>query len=186
MVLSDCWLLPGCYLPLYIFEQRYRDMLEVALSTHRMFGIATRVMDDSDEVLPSMTVGIIHECYKHEDGTAHLVLLGARRVRIQSWSKRTVYPLAKVEPILRDSVEIGELETLRDEALSLLPSANPIDTAKQVALIKALRAISDPELACDFLTYHFIRCPDLTAKSMRMTCAVGRFKLLIEALAARA
>ena len=182
MVLSDCWLLPGCFLPLFIFEQRYRDMLEVALGSHRMFGIGTRI---GDEVEPAMTAGVIHECYQHGDGTSHLVLLGAQRVRVQSWQQQTSYPLAKVERIERDPISISTLEALREEAIQRLPAADADFAPQQELMIKALRAAKDPELACDVLTYHFVRCGTLVPQSMRMTCAVQRFELLITALKAK-
>ena len=42
MVLSNCFLLPGCFLPLFIFEERYRLMLKHALETDRMFCVGIR------------------------------------------------------------------------------------------------------------------------------------------------
>ena len=40
MPLPGALLFPHALLPLYIFEPRYRDMLEHALSHHRMFSVA--------------------------------------------------------------------------------------------------------------------------------------------------
>ena len=41
MPLPGAVLFPHALLPLYIFEPRYREMLEHALSHHRMFAVAT-------------------------------------------------------------------------------------------------------------------------------------------------
>ena len=56
IVLEECFHFPGCFLPLYIFEQRYRQMMDHALSTSRMFGVGTMV---DDELLPVTTAGLI-------------------------------------------------------------------------------------------------------------------------------
>jgi Lon protease-like protein len=51
MVLGGAALLPHNSLPLFIFEPRYRAMLELALQTDRLLAIATPCNQDGSEVL---------------------------------------------------------------------------------------------------------------------------------------
>ena len=84
MVLSNCFLLPGCFLPLFIFEERYRLMLKHALETDRVFcvGIRKRSCRDSDEVMPITTAGLIRAGTRiHERGSDQADGAAARRPR---------------------------------------------------------------------------------------------------------
>lgn len=42
MLLNGCTLFPHALLPLFIYEPRYREMLDHALKTDRLFSSATR------------------------------------------------------------------------------------------------------------------------------------------------
>ena len=92
MVLSNCFLLPGCLMPLFIFEERYRLMVRYALKADRMFcvGIRKRTCGDcgQEEVLPYTTAGLIRACVRNEDGTSQLMLHGVRRIRIKGTDNR--------------------------------------------------------------------------------------------------
>lgn len=182
MVLSECYLFPGCVIPLFIFEQRYRDMLEHALSSHRMFCIGTRVPGDSDEVMPVSTAGVVHACVKHGDGTSHLVLVGLRRIRFTGWVQQQPFRIAKVEPMAAAPAPRPVLEQLRSDALRLVPAC-PDDAQPTIErLIDQLRRCTDPELVCDILTYHFVHCTHVLSRTLAERCVVRRYQLLIDAL----
>ena len=186
MILSECYLFPGCFIPLFIFEQRYRDMLKHALQTHRMFCIGTRESKTSSNVLPISTAGLVHSCVKHDDGTSHLILMGLRRIRLVNWKQESPFPLATIEPVATSKAPIEELNRLRDEALDNLPGC-PEESAEAVrSLSERLRTCSDPEIVCDILAYHFIRrCKPLRAV-LTETCAIKRYQTLLQELKAQA
>lgn len=182
MLLSECYLFPGCFLPLFIFEQRYRDMLAHALKTHRMFCIGTRDTKSSNGVVPVSTAGLVHTCVKHDDGTSHLILLGMRRIRLTGWVQETPFPIATIEPIASEPAPREILEELRTEALSHLPPCPEESAATVKALSEHLRQCNDPEIVCDILAYHFLhRCKSLRAVLME-TCVIKRYRALLQAL----
>lgn len=162
MVLGDCYLFPGCLLPLFIFEERYRLMLSEALRSHRMFCIGTRVKaaDDGYEILPVSTAGLIRACKKQEDGTSHVMLQGMRRIRFADWKQSKPFAIAQIEPMETVvETEAGYVNELKDRALDLLPDAKACAGDAMRNLRAALVKIECPELVCDILSYHFVRRP---------------------------
>ncbi|MDC0276483.1 KamA family radical SAM protein [Verrucomicrobiales bacterium] len=104
IVLGGCTLFPHCLMPLFIFEQRYRDMLEYALESDRVFAVAAVPPGiDPDEnpesILSITTAGLIRACVQHEDGTSHLMLQGLKRVRITDWDTSRSFRIGKCEPV---------------------------------------------------------------------------------------
>jgi Lon protease-like protein len=180
MVLPDCHLFPGCLLPLYIFEERYRLLLAHALGANRMFCIGNR--EGSRENAPVSeftTAGLVRCCVKQDDGTSHLLLLGLRRVRITGWTQMEPFRIAKVEAV---KTVIGDLEDamqLKAKALGLF-NLSTDQQAKE--LRKVLAGNDNVELVCDVLSYHFTRCPKLQQRLLGEESLEKRFELLIAAL----
>ena len=111
MVLGGAALLPHNCLPLYIFEPRYRVMLERALATDRLLAIATPRNREGTQVLEVGCVGLLRACVRNQDGTAHLILEGLSRVRFIGWPQLEPFRQAEVEPFAVGSAESGpELE----------------------------------------------------------------------------
>lgn len=180
MVLPDCHLFPGCLLPLFIFEERYRLMLARVLDTNRMFCIGNR--EGPLEVSPVSeytTAGLVRCCVKQEDGTSHLLLLGMRRIRIAGWLQETPYRVARIEPVATERGNGGKTRRLKNRALALFQAAGD-EPAKH--LRDALEENDDPEMVCDVLSYHFTRCPRLQQKLLGEASLERRYEMLIEAL----
>jgi len=98
IVLPGVVLSPGRLLPLYIFEPRYRRMLELALETDRVFAVGTRTPGgEADDAEPIGVAGVIRACVRHADGTSNLVLEGLTRVRFAAWTQLAPYRIARVE-----------------------------------------------------------------------------------------
>lgn len=161
MVLSNCYLFPGCCLPLFIFEERYRLMLAHALKTDRMFCIGVRADEFGDEhdILPVSTAGLIRLCVRNDDGTSHLMLHGLSRVEIIGWAQEKPFRIARIEP--RTSI-IGDerrVQKLRSQALELIPEPEH-DACDALKLLREiLSRMEDSETVCDVLAYHFVRRP---------------------------
>ncbi|MFZ4593426.1 MAG: LON peptidase substrate-binding domain-containing protein [Verrucomicrobiaceae bacterium] len=184
MVLSDCYLFPGCFLPLFIFEQRYRDMLAHALSTDRMFCIGTRMSGKGKEpdLLRVSTAGLIHSCVKQADGTSHLILMGLRRVRLSELVQEKPFLLAKVEPLDTVLADPTALRELRDEALDNLPEC-PAEAAEAIqVLCDKLRSCNHSEMACDILAYHFVRRNETLRAILAEPSVEKRYHLLLAEL----
>lgn len=114
MILPWVSLFPGSLLPLYIFEERYREMTKAALVGNRMFAIA-HTYDDTT-IAPIGGLGVIRACVTNDDGTSNLVLQGLSRVEFSGF-KNTPRPHANIR-ILRDDHEISDLAELRSQITS--------------------------------------------------------------------
>lgn len=184
MLLSDCFLFPGCCLPLFIFEERYRQMLAHALSTHRMFCIGARKgqTDDPRQMATHSTVGLIRACVKAADGTSQLLLVGLQRVRFTRLEQTQPFVLAGVEPVVttRGSDEAA-LSDLKTEALNMLPDPGPESCATMRELKNTLRG-ADPELVCDVLAYHFVHCCDVLSRLQAEHSLERRYELVMRNL----
>ena len=85
--LPNVVLFPGTYLPLHIFEPRYRQMTEAALAGDAVIGMVL-LRADVDPMAaraPIFAVGCAGRIVEHrrlDDGRFHLLLYGERRFRI--------------------------------------------------------------------------------------------------------
>lgn len=161
MVLPDCNLLPECMLPLYIFEQRYRNMLRDVLKGPRMFCVGTLLPDAEGEspkaIYPHSTVGIVRACVGQEDGNSRVALLGLYRVKLSRFENKRPYLTAKVTPIIskhetsQEALLIEQIHALLRESLagkhitqSFYDQLISIEKAETLADILGFHLLSDP------------------------------------------
>jgi Lon protease-like protein len=184
MVLSDCCLFPGCHLPLFIFEERYRLMLTHVLATHRMFCIGTRQRGDDGrcEVFPVSTAGLVRVCKTQPDGTSHVLLSGLQRIRLLGWTQQEPFLQAQIEPLPSRQAPADTLEDLRQQALKLLPSGNGATPEQLDEMRQQLEIVASAEAVCDFLADRFVRRISCSLRLLAETCVETRYRLLIEEL----
>ena len=112
MTLRGVVLFPKAMLPLRIFEERYKEMLDEVLNTTRMFGIVCeRENVAEDEVhmehpFGVATAGLIRVSKKHDDGTSFVLLQGIRRVKVRGIVQEMPYRI----------IETEEMESIQDES----------------------------------------------------------------------
>ncbi len=94
MILPGVTLFPGSLLPLYIFEPRYRRMVEAALAGDRMFAVAHAEEDSGVAAIAGL--GVVRACVANADGTSNLILQGLSRVGV-SGVKMKPFPKAQIE-----------------------------------------------------------------------------------------
>jgi ATP-dependent Lon protease len=125
MTLQDTVLFPHAVMPLFIFEQRYRVMLEEVLRSHRLFAVFKEKAPDSDEgheEPPEImgTVGVVRAAHKNPDGTSNLALQGIKRVRFLEVVQESPYRMIRVAPCI-DAVDDQEaLPNMRSNILEIL------------------------------------------------------------------
>jgi Lon protease-like protein len=101
--LPNVVLFPGMFLPLHIFEPRYRDMTAAALQGERLIAMALlkpgwqEQYEGSPPIHPILGMGKIVEHSTLPDGRYNLVLLGLVRVRVIQEIGAGSYRTAKVE-----------------------------------------------------------------------------------------
>jgi ATP-dependent Lon protease len=185
MVLDDCFLFPGCYLPLFIFEDRYRKMLAAALDTDRMFCVGSRDPQGGGELLPITTAAIIRACRKQDDGTSHLMLYGVSRIRFTGWLQSRPFRIAAIEAFPTVcNCGLDHLNELKARALSLLPTPAPKCSEAMQVMRTTLDHMPCPEMVCDILAYHFVRKPPAQRSLLIEPDVEKRYDRLIEELQA--
>lgn len=180
IVLDDCYHFPGCHLPLFIFEERYRQMLDHALRTDRMFCVGVR--DDEEEVLPVLTAGLIQASVKNPDGTSQVMLFGISRVRIIGWEQTTPFRIARVEPVFAGNAPAETLQSLKDRVLSLLPRPTRDSCESMQKLRQELEMVGEFDTVCDIIAFHFVRRKAALRVLLEECCPQRRYELLIREL----
>ena len=117
MPLPGVVLFPHALVPLYIFEPRYRQMLQHALQQHRIFCVTLIKPSCPEWHAPEdffhvATAGLIRACVGRDDGTSNLILQGLQRVRFAGFEQEAPFPIARI-----DIVESRDATTVETEAL---------------------------------------------------------------------
>ena len=178
MLLPDCTLFPHGGLPLHIFEDRYRQMLEEALEGTCFVAVA-RLMgkemeDPSRCVAPIGTMGLVRASRELEDGTSNLLLHGVIRVRFIDWLESS-YPKARIEPVPSvfepPSQVNGALEALHEAVRKI--TADLPDEVRE-ALTNMTSQIDDPSILADVIAQQFLHDPDERQDLLEMESAAAR------------
>jgi Lon protease-like protein len=94
-------LLPSAFLPLHVFEARYRQLVSDCLNGDREFGVVLiergSEVGGGDQRASVGTVARIVEAVSFDDGRWALATVGTRRIRVNEWLDDDPYPRAEVE-----------------------------------------------------------------------------------------
>lgn len=117
-------LLPGERLPLHIFEQRYRRMIEACLESDQPFGIVLRDSDVARSV--GCTAIVVEILERFDDGRLNIVVEGGVPFTVLDRSGDPGEPAAEVALIESVGVEIegGAAAAARSAFLDLAESAS--------------------------------------------------------------
>ena len=124
--LPNVVLFPNVFLPLHIFEDRYRAMVSDALAGDRIIGMVLlrgRGTDPTDPAPPVYTIGcsgVITHADPLEDGCFNIVLRGLERFRILGEDLTRPYRQARIESLADLSVKGDELRQHRRRLEQLL------------------------------------------------------------------
>jgi Lon protease-like protein len=194
MVLGRCVLFPEGMLPLYIFEPRYRAMLEYALEHHSLFCIGNRMpappQEDWDEedprrISPVSTLALVRACVQQDDGTYRLILQGIRRIRLVDWVQEKPFRIAKIAEFHTQLGTPEETTTLANELKKQLRSqleASPGGSAG--AVLQVLDGLHDAERLCDFAASHFLGDPEARTRLLELESLPERLQSLLERIEA--
>src|SRR5688572_30118346 len=109
--LPNVVLFPNVFLPLHIFEPRYRRMVDDALNGDRIIGMVLlragweRDYDGRPPVYHVGCAGVITHAERLADGRFNIVLRGMEKFRITGEDTSTSYRLAHVEPVPEPSAD---------------------------------------------------------------------------------
>src|SRR5215813_14728033 len=106
--LPNVVLFPNVFLPLHIFEPRYREMVADAIAGDRMIGMVLlrpgweRDYEGNPAVYPIGASGVITHFERLADGRYNIILRGLERFRILEEDRSRAYRRAVVERLTDD------------------------------------------------------------------------------------
>jgi Lon protease-like protein len=118
--LPNVVLFPNVFLPLHIFEPRYRRMVADALEGDRIIGMVLlrpgweATYEGRPAVYPVGCAGLITHAEPLADGRYNIVLRGLQKFRIRDESDSRGYRLAEVDTLMEDVSE-AERTSIRAE-----------------------------------------------------------------------
>ena len=96
---------PDAFLPLHVFEPRYRALLAAARAGENLIAVATLLpgwekdYEGAPAFHPLATVGRILRAHEHEDGRSDILLLGLERVRLEEEFTDLPYRVARASTV---------------------------------------------------------------------------------------
>ncbi len=130
--LPNVVLFPNVFLPLHIFEPRYREMVASALASDRMMGMVLlrpgweRNYEGRPPIYAIGCSGVITHAEQLPDGRYNIVLRGIERFRISREDHSLSFRRAQVEAIAEGTLtasDRAEIRTSRAKLESLLTPA---------------------------------------------------------------
>ena len=182
-------LFPGVFLPLHIFEPRYRDMVADALSTDRLIGMALLRAGweaDYDGHPPVFGVGctaVVTHCERLADGRFNIILRGLDRFRILDEDHTRAYRRVLNEPLPEpplthdDRIGLAQLRTRIEALLSSSEGEDGVDP-------RTVQSMNDADLV-NTLAQHLDFEPLEKQALLETDSSVQRARSLIDLLEMR-
>ena len=156
--LPNVVLFPGVFLPLHIFEERYRALTRDALAGDRIIGMTLlRPGFEGDyegrpPIYPVGCAGVISHSDRLPDGRYNIVLLGLSKFRIVEELADSEYRRARVEPLteVTDAPARRAIKDMRTRIETLLL------TALKATEVQIPGSLSDEDLVhalCQYLQF---------------------------------
>jgi Lon protease-like protein len=149
--LPNVVLFPNVYLPLHIFEPRYREMVADALDGDRLIGMVLlrpgweQQYSACPPVYSIGCSGVVTHVEKLEDGRYNLVLRGLERFRILEEDRSRPYRRARIDPLEESRVTSEDRDAIRTHRAKLESLLSPA-VEKSGADLRTTSAMSDDDL----------------------------------------
>src|ERR1051326_5765248 len=184
MPLPATVLFPHALLPLYIFEPRYREMLEHALGQHRMFSVtlikpSCPEWREPEDFFHLAAVGLIRACVERGDGTSNLILQGLQRVRFTGFKQEEPFPIAKIDVVQSRDETTVKTEALAEKVLELYSQLKNNGRRLPAKVDRYLSQLSDVEMLADLVASTFVTDPLRRQHVLEETSLNERLRLVI-------
>ena len=119
--LPNVVLFPNVFLPLHVFEPRYREMVADAIDSDRMIGMVLlkagweHEYDGSPAVYPIGCSSVITHVERLDDGRYNIVLRGVERFRILEENHERRYRRAMIEPLVERTLAAEDRAALQHQ-----------------------------------------------------------------------
>lgn len=159
MTLGNTALFPQAIMPLYIFEPRYREMLDHTLANDRIFAIAGLNEAATDaEIFETphrvAGVGLIRACQQNPDGTSNLILQGLARIEMQSIVSEEPYRTARIKQVMSEVGGTPEaMHSIPTRIIALLKTQRRLGGDITADVIHFLDKLNEPENVLDIAIF---------------------------------
>ncbi len=129
--LPNVVLFPNVFLPLHIFEPRYREMISDAVASDRMIGMVLlrpgweRDYEGRPAVYTVGCSGVLTHVERMADGRYNLVLRGLERFRIVDENHERSYRRASIEPLPEQRLSADDDAAIRNQRSKLESMLSP-------------------------------------------------------------
>jgi Lon protease-like protein len=144
-------LFPNVFLPLHIFEPRYREMIADAVASDRLIGMVLLKpkwegsYEGRPPVYPIGCSGVITHVERLADGRYNMVLRGLQRFRILREDHARRYRRAVVEPLMEQGLGAEDRDAIRNQRSKLEALLAPA-VEKRGADPRTAAALGDEDL----------------------------------------
>ena len=183
MALSGVTLFPHALLPLYIFEPRYRQMLDTVLAGDRIFAVGMVRPDTGEEsIFPVAGAGLVRACVGQPDGTSQLILQGIGRVRFESFPQTEPYLIGRAEPVETVNDDENAAQQLGSELQEICAGLVSRGVELPEPFTRAFGEMDDPSLLGDLMAQHLVREPLSAQEILGETNLPARLRKLVGVL----
>lgn len=145
-------LFPGQRLPLHIFEERYKLMINTCMDERRPFGVCLvregREVGGSAKPFDTGTTAHIREVQRLEEGRLNIVCIGGERFTIKEIVQETPYLTAEVEGLRQERAEAPEAS---EEAAKLFAEYVRLNLAMTNQWSRTMEMPADAGTLADFI-----------------------------------
>lgn len=187
LLVENATLFPHGGMPLFIFEERYREMLDEALQGDCLFCVGRRLGEsapgDPPNAAPIGTIGLVRASREQGDGTSQLLLHGVVRVRFTAWHDEKPYPFASIEPVLcemlppeKEAAAIATLKAAVEDAIAGLPDE------VRTSVLALLERADSTALLTDIVSQQFVHEPDARQAILEESSVAARITMICDYL----
>ena len=157
--LPASFLFPGIYVPLHIFEDRYKGMIKKVLEMDGDLAISYAPEIQPGKVIPHMICGAgpVRTLRQAEAGGSDILVFGTHRVKFHRYIQEIPYFIGEGEILTLDrdmpsKTEEDLVAQIRDMMVSWV-FVNYADSARPLQFFKN---ITDLEVLSNFVAYYFV------------------------------
>ena len=162
---------PGMNLPLHIFEEHYKEMIQACLKTNKQFGIVLAVNDSFAQI---GTVAEILDIEKLDEGKMNIFTEGKYRFKVVNFISEEPYYVANIKPYNDDKEEIDSplRKTIRQVRKLSTKALDIFDIVSEQELSKKLKLPNEPNellflVAANLTCSHEVKQSVLEAKTIK-------------------
>lgn len=189
MTLGGTVLFPRTFMPIYIFERRYRRMLADALSSHRVFIIAnradgkTKYIEHDSAPCSIATIGIIRMSTLNDDGTSNVILQGLNRIRIKDITQEKPYRMATISEIPNDLDQPSKDQGMRQKKLlDIIKTRQAIGLPSPDGILDLIDSLDNLDSIADLAAHSLSKGAALKQRVLETFDTNKRMDLLIKSL----